>query len=281
MKTERIEKLRSFRNLNKEELLKKTQDFLNESCTPEELLEYVKSWDSGFHNYSFFNWFMASFQLGRPCSLLSGFNGWKERGRHVKKGAKGLSIFIPRIKKCTEVVENENGDNEEQDVKRIVGFLTGFVFDSSQTEGDPIQYGEPEIKGTANLSFDNVKVGIEKDGLSVEVTDGPIEGAEGTYCRASRAIQIMSDKNENMIKVLFHEYAHHLIHGVSAASNRNRGLKEMEAETCAYLVMTALGVKVPAALKYKEIWKNRAQGTVDIAGIVKATSRMLRMIESL
>ena len=55
------------------------------------------------------------------ATVVGGFNQWKQVGRQVRKGAAGLSIWIPTSKK------NELEEDETY-------FLTGTVFDISQTE---------------------------------------------------------------------------------------------------------------------------------------------------
>lgn len=64
----------------------------------------------------------------RPsASLVGGFQQWKRAGRAVRKGERGLGIWIPTAAKR----EGELDDSED------VRFLMGTVFDISQT--DPLE----------------------------------------------------------------------------------------------------------------------------------------------
>ena len=56
------------------------------------------------------------------ASAVAGFKQWIQAGRVVRKGQKGLAIFVPVAKK---------DDNNESVLK---GFRIGYVFDISQTE---------------------------------------------------------------------------------------------------------------------------------------------------
>ena len=70
-----------------------------------------------------------------------GFRQWKAAGRHVKKGSRSFRILAPRIAK----VETETDDGEKSEESRCIGFLAVPVFDISQTEGDPVDYGIPPV----------------------------------------------------------------------------------------------------------------------------------------
>jgi len=57
------------------------------------------------------------------ASVVAGYNAWKEAGRVVRKGEKGIAIFAPISKK-----------NEETDKSDIYGFRAVYVFDIKQTD---------------------------------------------------------------------------------------------------------------------------------------------------
>jgi len=55
-----------------------------------------------FHRYSFGNGILIARQ--RPdATLVAGFNRWKELGRCVRKGEKGIAILAPMVgRKCSD-----------------------------------------------------------------------------------------------------------------------------------------------------------------------------------
>ena len=68
---------------------------------------------------------------------VAGFHAWHKLGRFVKKGEKGILILAPIIRKKAE--NNAETDPDESSV--AVGFRAAYVFDVSQTDGQPL----PEI----------------------------------------------------------------------------------------------------------------------------------------
>ena len=68
---------------------------------------------------------MLAFQ--KPdCTIVGGFRQWKQNGRSVMKGERGLGIWFPRFSKEKE----KSGDTAGE----IEGFMFGTVFDVMQTE---------------------------------------------------------------------------------------------------------------------------------------------------
>jgi hypothetical protein len=60
-----------------------------------------------------------------------GFRQWNEVGRHVKRGAKSLTILAPRYVKQT-------AEEDEESEPVLVGFLAVPVFRVEDTEGEPL-----------------------------------------------------------------------------------------------------------------------------------------------
>lgn len=71
------------------------------------------------------NTILCAMQRREGLSLVGGFRQWKRAGRAVRKGERGLMIWIPKTQK-----ENSEGAEE---VERQ-GFFMGTVFDITQTE---------------------------------------------------------------------------------------------------------------------------------------------------
>ena len=75
-------------------------------------------------------------------SVVGGFNQWKNAGRRVKKGEKGMAIWFPREKKAgsnkgeeeTALAIPEQILDKNGEVKTTTLFSLGTVFDISQTE---------------------------------------------------------------------------------------------------------------------------------------------------
>lgn len=86
-------------------------------------------------NYSAQNLILIFHQ--RPnATYVQGFSEWKHKGRKVRKGEKGISIFAPIIvKQEVEKEDPETGDTVKETIERLRGFKVTHVWDISQTEG--------------------------------------------------------------------------------------------------------------------------------------------------
>lgn len=100
-----------------------------------------------FHNYSANNWMLIYVQ--RPnATYVASFARWKQLGRSVRKGEKGLQILTPVkfTKKDADGSVKRDADGNE-----IAGlaFKVGHVFDYSQTEPrkDVAEPWEPPTTG--------------------------------------------------------------------------------------------------------------------------------------
>jgi hypothetical protein len=69
---------------------------------------------------------------------VAGFNTWKNPGRWVKKGEKGISILAPGFTPKNEKPELEEEKPEEEIEINPIVFKVVHLFDVSQTEGKPL-----------------------------------------------------------------------------------------------------------------------------------------------
>ena len=213
-----------------------------------------------FHNYSFNNTLLIAMQ--KPdATLVAGYSDWKNKfGRHVKRGEKGIKIFVPmpyRKKVETEKVDaagqpaiGPDGKpmKEIQEIDATL-FRVAYVFDVSQTEGKEL----PTI-GVAELGGDVVNYDKMLEGLR-QVSPVPIgfeeiaAGAKGYYSPAESRIAIQQGMSElQTIKTAIHEIAHAKLHAVTPdekaapEDKKNRRTKEVEAESIAYTVCQHFGI---------------------------------------
>lgn len=215
------------------DLQKKIQGYLetlaletDEARKSEEMQRYL-DFVAKFHNYSPNNIFLI--MLAKPdATMVAGFQAWKMRGRYVKKGERGIPIFAPMIHK-------EDSDKEDSP-KVLYGFRVAYVFDISQTDGDPLppvpDWKSPEK--SADLTEKLIRFANSK-GVTVTFKDLPGE-AQGVS--RGGVIEISPDAGT---KTLIHEIAHELMHHKVATSSRH-DVREMEAESVAYVVSRYFGI---------------------------------------
>jgi hypothetical protein len=82
-----------------------------------------------FHSYSFGNQLLIATQKPNATHVC-GFRKWNEFNRYVRKGEKGIAILAPMMVK--------GKDDESAPGPRLIGFRVVYVFDISQTDGEPL-----------------------------------------------------------------------------------------------------------------------------------------------
>jgi len=201
----------------------------------EALTRYL-SFMSRFHRYSFWNCALIFFQFPEATNV-AGFVKWKEVGRYVKKGEKGIAILVPLKYKAKA---KESSDDDET----LVGFTTGYVFDVAQTEGESI----PEIgkiQGDPGIyKFRLTNVILEK---GIELGYVPnLDGAKGVS-RGGRIELVEGMPAAEEFQVLAHELAHELLHRGDRRSETDTRIRELEAESVAFVCCSAIGLETGSA----------------------------------
>jgi hypothetical protein len=82
-----------------------------------------------FHHYSFGNVALI-FAQRKEATRVAGFHKWKELGRQVKAGERGIKILVPHKHR----IKPEDGEEQEETIV-LSGFGIGYVWDIEQTEG--------------------------------------------------------------------------------------------------------------------------------------------------
>jgi len=179
-----------------------------------------------FWNYSLNNQMLASMECrmrGLPLGPIATFNGWKAKGRYVKKGERAITLWMP--------LSYTKKDKDGNDVTHSYFALKPHWFTISQTDGAP--YAEPDIPGWA-LDKALTVLGIER------VPYDMIDGNTQAFALANQiAISPVAAHPE---KSCLHEIAHVLLGHTDPACVLDKNLKEAEAEATAMLVADALGI---------------------------------------
>jgi len=181
-----------------------------------------------FHKYSLFNVFQIL--MTRPdATSVAGFKKWQSLGRFVRKGERGIPILAPII---STIVDDEGEERE-----KLVGFKVVYVFDISQTEGEPLpeppDWKSPEQN--AELQERLMRY-AEREGIQVEVQ---VIGRE--IQGVSMGGRIILDPAAGT-KTLIHEVAHELLHHTHEIIPTERTIHELEAESVAYVVGRHFGL---------------------------------------
>ena len=241
-------------------LFKKIDDGVKavfESDSYKECLRYM----SKFTNYSAGNCILIMLQ--KPdASLVAAFGKWKELGRTINKGEKGIAILAPMSFKSKELKEqpvkdssgnqvyNADGTEKKEKVEveqTSIGFKKVYVFDVSQTSGEPI----PEYVHELNEAVEDEHVEAVINAVH-DITGVPVDfenissGAKGYYSYGEQRIVIQENlSGAQAVKTAIHECAHALLHDPDKklpTANTSRSDKEVQAESVAYIVASRYGI---------------------------------------
>lgn len=183
-----------------------------------------------FHHYSLGNQMLAYMQLDKP-EPINTYKGWQSLGRQVKKGAKAIELCMPVTCKGEKV--NEAGETEEYGYSRFIYRKNWFSL--SMTEGADF-VPAIEIKG---WDKDKALAALEITQETFAHVDGNCQGY------AKRRTIAVSELAALPHKTTFHELAH-IVLGHTATDEMNdssdltRNIKEVEAESVAYILCSLL-----------------------------------------
>ena len=194
---------------------------------------------SRFHNYSFGN--VLAIAVQRPdATRVAGLWAWRQLGRRVKKGEKGIRILAPiiGIRRKTEE-ETENGDPAYTNKTALVGFRNAYVFDVTQTEGADLPKLR-EITGDVGDNRDRLLAFIKHQGIELVFTENIAPALGVSY---GGRIDILPGQSEaEEFATLVHEVAHELLHKAERRTTTTKAVKETEAEAVAFVVGKSVGL---------------------------------------
>ena len=214
-------------------------------CTPDEIDQYLSGFE-GFYQYSLLNQCIAAYEYyattGRQAEMFATFKRWKEHGRFVKKGERAVHMIRPV--RYTVEIENDDGEIEEEEKLTFKPFC---VFDIQST-GAKALVDNDLIKGKSVMSYEEIKAVVEKE---FKVFSSPLEIERGAT--NGEWIRVSEKSNENYkISTIIHEVAHNKLGHFERDVEKPK--EELEAECCAYIVTTLLGLDNHKSRLYIANW---------------------------
>lgn len=205
-----------------------------------------------FRQYSFQNTMLIALQ--RPdATRVAGFRSWQALGRNVMKGEKGIRILAPSTRK----------DDEDNTI--LTGFRVVSVFDLAQTEGEDLAEMPMALLAGEDCAghYDALRNVATTWRWGVEEVED-LDGANGSCTHSQRLIRIVADRSpEQRVKTLIHELAHADLHGPDVTMPT--GAKEVEAESVAFVVCSALGIDSDSySFPYIASWASEAGADADV-----------------
>ena len=208
----------------------------DESLRSEAMLSFIKMC-SRFHHYSVGNLWLILIQ--KPdATQVAGYHTWLQLHRYVRRGEKGIPILAP----C---VTRQNPDDKESE-KVVRYFKVVYVFDISQTEGEPLPDPPDWTSPERQVWLEDRLVQLARD-LGIVIKREKLSGtAQG---KSSGGVITLTP--EAGTTVLVHEIAHELMHQHAGI---DRQTCEIEAESVAAVVCSHFGLDNGHASNYLALW---------------------------
>lgn len=237
---------------------------------------------SRFHSYSWNNCLLIAIQM--PDSThVAGFRRWLKKGRHVRKGEKGIGIMAPLVYRTRNNNHEDNhrssavGDDKTD--RSIHGFKIVHVFDISQTEGEDL----PElasINGDPGVLLHSLEELIRSSGINLK-DEVFTNGTKGVSRQGEIAIAEGLPPAERFA-ILAHELSHEWMHDQQQRKALPTTVRETEAEAVAYVVCRSFGLDCSTrSSDYIQLYQgNEATLTASLERIQKSATRMIESLSS-
>lgn len=239
------------------ELTERLENGVKELYASDNYARYITAM-AKFHHYSFGNALLILFQCP-SASNVAGYNTWKQLGRQVKKGEKGIMILAPcnfraslereKIDPLTgQTLLGPDGTPLTERVKIAPNrFKIAHVFDLSQTEGRELpQIGVSELTGDV-ADYTGIYDRLTAISPLPVVQEDFQRNAKGyTSFTENRVVVKPGMSQVQTIKTLVHEIAHAKLHRpddiLAIPTPGEKRQKEVEAESIAYVVCQHFGI---------------------------------------
>lgn len=250
---------------------------------------------SKFHDYSIGNVILIGIQ--KPDAVrVAGFNTWRDMGRWVRKGERGIAILAPvmpprpecsecgaKIPKGSRYCPKCGAEVGMEEIEMPRYFKVVYVFDVSQTEGESLPELEvPVLTGEANEElFSKLLSLIKKKNVPVsfESRPGQNPGIKGEYSPAGIWVR-PEEPRAQQLKSLAHEISHYYSAGVFRIPRQDA---ETIAESSAFVVGAHYGFDSGVrSFPYVAIWaQDKKVLEKNLGDIRKVASTILEDLEKI
>lgn len=243
----------------------------------------------------------AAFEQGRvPAPVptyVAGFKQWLTLNRHVVKGQFGYAILAPITARFASpnpanpdswrrLGRGEQPRVNETARSRLVGLKPAYVWDVSQTDGEPIpETPRPTLlQGQAAEGlWDGLADQITARGFELRLVSNAnaIGGANGLTDYLTREVSVRVDMDDAaQVKTLAHELGHVILHAPDQPDNAadaalHRGVAEVEAESVALMVGAAHGLTTDGyTVPYVASWASSVPGKTPVEVVASTAERV-------
>jgi len=260
-----------------QQLIKQAVDFLLQQLAAgksETLTAYLAAM-ARFHSYSFGN--ILAIARQRPTATrVAGFSTWKELGRFVKKGEKGIQILAPMMghRRRKDGSDQSSRQDDAKPVPVLIGFRAVYVFDVAQTEGADLPEFEHTVSGDVGGHRDRLLAFLAAQNIALEYSEN-IAPALGVSYGGKIALLPGQSKAEEFV-TLVHEVAHELLHKTDRRTKTTATVRETEAEAVAFIVGQGIGLEMGrASSDYIQMYAGNAALLAESLEVVQRTSAVI------
>jgi hypothetical protein len=235
---------------------------------------------SKFHDYSIGNQILIMIQ--KPdATRVAGFNTWKDLGRWVKRGEKGIAILAPVMPPKPKPEEKEEEEELGEIELRPVYFKVVYVFDVSQTDGKPLpEFRIPVLTGEANEElFARLLSLMKSRSVPVSFESRPYLSPEIKGQYGPTGIWVRPEEpRAQQLKTLVHEVAHYYSEGVFRIPRKDA---ETIAESAAFVVGAHFGFDTGVrSFPYVALWaQDKKVLEENLAAIRRVSVAILESLE--
>jgi hypothetical protein len=274
------------------------QSFQSSSDWQEMLVRMARRGKYSVGRFSFMNQIICAYVRENPVDFAATYKAWSRIGRFPRKGSKSFSVLRPLMSRFP--LKDGNGvpavrsDGKPQFGQKLVGFSAMPVFSLEDTDGEDVDLSGPKLPDvTGDECFAQsveilreVALGLENGEIvkSFEIrernTDSTFSDdhpkALGWYNRRTKGVVVITEGSRaSQFMVAAHEVAHALLHG--SEDHHETSKKELEAQSVAFVVCTALGLDTNAfSMTYISTWCGSHKSKETIKEIQMSGSRIYK-----
>lgn len=281
---------------------------IQELFQSERYFDYLRTM-SRFHSYSVNNTILIHMQRPHASMPAAGFNKWKQFGRHVKKGEKGLTIIAPTpLKKKIEemrldpdtkapVLDRDGNIIIDEKTVEIPLFKPVKVFTADQTDGKPLPSLAAPLTGDVQ-QYEAFMEALRRTS-PMPISFAPLDpNTDGLCSFTKQAISIREGMSQvQTVCATVHEIGHAVLHDrekdrLSAAAGntdkeppkaKDKRTMEVEAESVSFAVCQYYGIDTSAnSLGYIATWskdKSLPELKASLETITKTVSGLISAID--
>ena len=140
------------------------------------------------------------------ATRVAGLYAWNQLGRKVKKGEHGIRILAPMIGVRRKKDEEAEKDIRTQNQAVLVRFRAAYVFDVSQTEGNPLPEFSERVSGNAGGYRDQLVDFVIGQGIELEFRESIAPALGMSY--GGKIALLPGQSSAEEFSTLVHELAH-------------------------------------------------------------------------